>query len=457
TGQPKGVVVSHGALANYVAGALARMDLPEDACSMAMVSTVAADLGHTMLFGALCSGRALHMIPARHAFDPDQFAQYMREHRIDVLKIVPSHLQALLSAADAGSVLPAHRLVLGGEATRRPLLDRIAALRPATRVMNHYGPTETTVGVLTQEAQAADRGAPTLPAGMPIAGCRARVLDAYLQPVPAGAAGELYLGGAGLARGYQGRAGQTAERFVADPLVAGARLYRTGDRVRQLEDGSLVFLGRGDDQVKVRGYRVELSEVAQALRALDGVAQAEVVAREEEDGRTQLHGYVVPKEGAELAPAALRARLAETLPDYMVPNGLVVLAALPLTANGKLDRKALPLADAPEQGEFEAPQGEAEEALAAVWAQTLRLERVGRRENFFELGGDSILALQIIARARKRGWKLMPRQLMELQTVAQVAAVAERIESGAGAAGPVAGGAAQDGPFGLTPVQQWFF
>ncbi|WP_111882618.1 non-ribosomal peptide synthetase, partial [Paracidovorax anthurii] len=460
TGQPKGVVVSHAALANYVAGALERMELPEEARSMAMVSTVAADLGHTMLFGALCSGRRLHMISAQRAFDPDLFAQYLSEHRVDVLKIVPSHLQALLSAADAAGVLPARRLVLGGEATRWPLLERLAELKPQMRVMNHYGPTESTVGVLTQEADRADRRAGTLPLGTPLKGCRAHVLDAYLNPVPAGAVGELYLGGAGLARGYQGRAGQSAERFVADPFNPGARLYRTGDRVRRLEDGSLEFLGRGDEQVKVRGYRVELSEVAQALRSLEGVGQAEVVAREQEDGRTQLHGYVVAQGAAQLEVGSLRARLAEVLPDYMVPNGLVVLEALPLTANGKLDRRALPEPEQAGQGEFEAPEGEAETVLAQVWAQTLRLERVGRRENFFELGGDSILALQIIARARKRGWKLMPRQLMELQTVAGVGAVAERIGAGEGPGGAAAaaagGGVRQEGPFGLTPVQQWF-
>ncbi len=265
---------------------------------MAVVSTVGADLGHTVLFGALCSARTLHLIGAERAFDPDRFGEYLHQHQVDVLKIVPSHLQALLSGTNPCQALPKHTLILGGEATSWELLDRIRALAPSCRVINHYGPTETTVGVFTQLAEAADRRARTLPIGKALAGTRAYVLDAYLNPVPDGVAGELYIGGAGLAQGYEHRAGLTAERFVADPLAAGERLYRTGDRVKVRSDGSLEFLGRTDDQVKIRGYRVELKEIANALQALPGVKAAEVISRNSDDGRAQLYGYVVSDVGA---------------------------------------------------------------------------------------------------------------------------------------------------------------
>ncbi|WP_454694305.1 amino acid adenylation domain-containing protein [Achromobacter aegrifaciens] len=456
TGRPKGVVISRGALAHYVQAVLHKLDLADDAVNVAMVSTVAADLGHTSLFGALCSGRTLHLIDAGLAFDPDGFAACMKDRRIDVLKIVPSHLQALLAAAGPADVLPARQLVVGGEATGWPLLDRIARLHPGLRVLNHYGPTETTVGILTQDAHAASRSAATLPVGKPLPNSEAHVLDEYLNPVPAGVAGELYLAGAGVARGYQGQAMQTAERFVACPGGHGDRMYRTGDRVRALADGSLEFLGRVDDQVKVRGYRVELREVAQALRGQPGVAEAEVLVRQAEDGRQELHGYVVPRSGESVEPGALRQALTRVLPEYMVPNALTALAALPLTANGKVDRKALPLPQRAAAGDgYEAPSDEAEQVLAQVWAQVLRLERVGRQDNFFDLGGDSILALQIVARARRLGMRFTPLQLMERQTIAAVAALATLEAPRAPAVAPVPQQRANDAA--PTPVQAWFF
>ena len=455
TGKPKGVAVSHGALANYVQGVLETLALPEDARNLAMVSTVAADLGHTVLFGALCTGRTLHLISPECAFDPDAFATYMREQQVDVLKIVPSHLRALLSAATPVDVLPSERLILGGEATDWALLARICELKPTCRVLNHYGPTETTVGILTQQADMADQAASTLPIGTPLANARAYVLDPWLNPVPKGVAGELYLGGLGLAQGYLQRQGQTAERFVASPFHAGERLYRSGDRVRQLADGSLEFLGRVDDQVKIRGYRVEPSEIAALLRGQLDIAEAEVIARENEEGRAQLYAYVVIAAGSGVDDAALLAQLGERVPDYMVPSAIVRLEALPLTANGKLDRKALPEPVQTGSGKaFEAPQGEAEEALAAVWVDVIGCDQVGRNDNFFELGGDSILSLQIVARSRKRGYKVTPKQLMEGQTIAAVAAMATPLAATNPKQVAVPDKVA---PFALLPVQRWFF
>jgi amino acid adenylation domain-containing protein/non-ribosomal peptide synthase protein (TIGR01720 family) len=450
TGKPKGVAVPHGALANYVQGVLARLELDDSVASMAMVSTVAADLGHTTLYGALCSGRLLHLISPERAFDPDRFAEYMRTHRVDVLKIVPSHLQALMQAADAAGVLPARGLVLGGEAASWPLLDKIAALRPECRVLNHYGPSETTVGVLTQQAAGASRRAQVLPLGRPLPGIQALVLDSGLQVVPQGVAGELYIGGAGLARGYLDRPGLSAERFIASPFAHGARLYRSGDRVRQLADGALEFLGRSDDQVKIRGYRVEPGEVAKAMLAIAGVREAVVLPRQA-DGRTLLAAFVV----AELDGAAVKAALARALPDYMVPSTVTVLDSLPLNANGKVDRKALPAADTSavqaQPTAVDLPQGAVEQAIAEVWEALLNKKPVSRHDNFFELGGDSIISLQIVARLRRAGYKLAPKLIFEKQTVAQLAAVVVPL-SKPGTPAAVPGG----GTYALTPIQADF-
>jgi amino acid adenylation domain-containing protein len=417
TGRPKGVVVSRGALANYVSGVLTRLNLPESVISMAMVSTVAADLGHTVLFGALSDGKLLHLISAERAFDADRFAEYMQRHSVDVLKIVPAHLQALLNASRPEDSLPRHTLILGGAATHWPLLDRIHQLSPTTRVLNHYGPTETTVGILTQEAGDARREATVLPVGKPLSNSAAYVLDGKLQPVPRGTVGELYLGGDAVARGYQGRAAQSAERFVASPFELGGRLYRSGDRVRQLPDGSVEFLGRVDDQVKIRGYRVELDEIAQLLLTQPQVEEATAIAR---DGK--LYGYVTIHAGHRIEGSTLCERLRETLPDYMVPSGIVILDELPKNANGKIDRRALPVPEAANDQTYEAPRSEVERVLAALWADVLGVERVGREDNFFALGGDSILSLKLAAQARKRGIALAPRAVFKHQQLHELAA-----------------------------------
>ncbi|MBB2917404.1 non-ribosomal peptide synthetase [Cupriavidus alkaliphilus] len=405
TGRPKGVGISHGALAHYLHGVLAQLALAP-ASRMAMVSTPAADLGHTVLFGALASGGALHLPARRCVFDAAAFARYMAQHRIGVLKIVPGHLRALLDGAQAAGVpladvLPEHTLVLGGEATDAPLRARLHAARPACRLVNHYGPTESTVGVLVHMAGTAPQAGAGLPLGQPLPGTGAYVLDADLCPLPDGMAGELYVGGPALARGYLGRAALTAERFVPDPFARdGARLYRTGDRVRRGADGVFEYLGRIDDQVKIRGFRVEPGEVAAQLAALPQVRQAAVVAAPAAGGM-QLVGYAVPQADARPDPAALCRALAATLPPHMVPAAVVLLDALPLTANGKLDRRALPPPEAaapPAAAAREAPQGDLEIRLAAIWQGLLQVPAVGRHDNFFALGGHSLLAVQLLSR-----------------------------------------------------------
>ncbi|MDI2591092.1 amino acid adenylation domain-containing protein [Pseudomonas sp. 681] len=454
TGQPKGVLVSHGALASYVRGALERLALAPDA-SMALVSTIAADLGFTVLFGALCSGRLLHVLPEELGFDPDRFADYMATHRVGVLKIVPGHLSALLQATRAADVLPEHALIVGGEACSPALLQRVRELKPGCRFINHYGPSETTVGVLTHEVVALDPDARSIPVGAALPGAHVYVLDDVLNAVADQVAGELYIGGDSVALGYLGQPALTAERFLPDPFgAAGARVYRSGDRVRRNRRQALEFIGRADDQVKVRGYRVEPAEVARTLLGLDGVSEAAVLALalDGDESRLQLVAWCVAASAASLTVEDLRQQLQACLPDYMVPAQIVLLDQLPLTANGKLDKRALPVPGLVTQ-RYVAPVGEVQEKLAAIWAEVLKLERVGSTDNFFELGGDSILSLQIIARAKRQGIKLSPKQLFEKQTIGQLAAVAKLIEAKPAVVAPQQ----VSGTLPLLPIQARFF
>ncbi|WP_394836402.1 amino acid adenylation domain-containing protein [Pendulispora rubella] len=425
TGRPKGVAVEHRQLVNYVRGVLGRLPLAEST-SMALVSTVAADLGHTSLFGALCSGRTLHVLADERIFDPDRMAEYMRHHAVDGLKIVPSHLTGLLEAKDPERVLPRRCLVIGGEAASAELVEKIHALAPDCRIVNHYGPTETTVGTLTWEVpQDGNRTTASLPIGRPLPNTQAYILDQNLQPVPVGVPGELYIGGAGVARGYHDRSRLTAERFLPDPFgtTPGGRLYRTGDRARYRSDGAIEFLGRTDHQIKLRGYRIELGEIESALREEPNVREAVVVVHDDA-GSKRLVAYVA---GADIEPTTLLGSLGRRLPDYMLPSVLVPLASLPLTPNGKIDRAALPALGqtaAADPDAFVAPRNEVETILAHVWADVLGKERVSIHDNFFGLGGDSIRSLQVIARANQRGIKLTPKQLFEHPTVAKASEVA---------------------------------
>ncbi len=379
------------------------------------------------------------------AHSPGDFHDLLVAEHVTVLTQTPSALGALSPQG-----LESVALVVGGEACPGEVMDRWAT--PGRVMINAYGPTEATVYVSMSAPLVAGSG--VVPIGSPVSGAALFVLDGWLRPVPAGVVGELYAAGAGVGVGYLGRAGLTGSRFVACPFgnsgALGTRMYRTGDLVCWGADGQLRYLGRADEQVKIRGYRIECGDVEAALKRLDGVGQAVVIAREDRPAALRLVGYVVGVTGT-LDPAGIRAQLAEWLPAYMVPAAVVVLDTLPLTVNGKLDTRALP---APEYtaGEYRAPASAAEEVLAAIYAQVLGLERVGVDESFFELGGDSILSMQVVARARAAGLICKPRDVFLEQTVAGLARVAGVAGVADDAGGPVDEGI---GPLPATPIIRW--
>ncbi|MFG6107337.1 amino acid adenylation domain-containing protein [Leptothoe sp. EHU-05/26/07-4] len=445
TGQPKGVAVEHRHILNYVQGILPQLGLEADA-HYGLVSSVAADLGNTVLFAALCTGGCLHLIDDDRALQPSALADYCRQYPLDCLKIVPSHLGALLSDESAAVWLPHHCLVLGGEAAPGSLVAEIRRYRPQLKLLNHYGPTETTVGVLTYTVPEHFEPATTLPLGQPLPNIQVYVLDPHHQPVPVGIPGEIYVGGAAVSRGYLNRPDLTTERYITNPFAPG-RLYRTGDRARHLPSGQLEFLGRIDDQIKLRGFRIELGEIAAVLQQHLAVQQAIVLLRKETE-TPQLVAYAIaPTTSVE----DLRTYLATKLPDYMVPAAVVPLRSFPLTANGKIDRQALPAPNRGSAVEQTAPSSDAEKQLVAIWQDLLRTETIGIHDNFFELGGDSILSIQVIARANQAGLQLTPRQLFDHQTIAGLAAVAGTATAAKAEQGPMSGVAP------LTPIQHRFF
>jgi amino acid adenylation domain-containing protein/non-ribosomal peptide synthase protein (TIGR01720 family) len=463
TGTPKGAAITHRSLLNYNHFVCSSLLVQQSAVTpphlhFALLSTFTADLGHTCLFPALTSGGTLHIISYEAATDAALLGAYMDKHPIDVLKVTPSHLNALLSAGEDYALLPRWALVVGGEALSHELVKSIRARAGSCQLINHYGPTETTVGALTSriDKDEEDTGAASAPIGRPIANMQAYILDQRMEPAPYGVPGELYLGGAGLARGYLNNSPATAERFVADPFATkpGERLYKTGDMARQLSDGRIEFLGRLDHQVKIRGFRVELGEIEAVLKQHAIVRDVVVLVEEEPSGRRRLLACVVTaKKGPQVA-AELRGFLSERLPSYMVPSAVVVLESLPLTANGKVDRAALAsLARVSHAGEGEhiAPSNPAEVLMSQIWTEVLGLEQVGARDNFFELGGDSIIGIQIIAKANHAGFQLTPKQLFQNQTVAALVAVSGSAPGMEAGQGPVAG------EVPLTPMQQRFF
>jgi amino acid adenylation domain-containing protein/non-ribosomal peptide synthase protein (TIGR01720 family) len=428
TGRPKGVMVHHRALASYLAWAAESYRSPAGGGSLIHTS-VAFDLTVTSLFVPLLWGEPVELVAESPGVEGLAAALRARPSP-GFLKLTPSHARLLAQSGRDGEPPPAVRaLVVGGEILTAEDLAPWRDAAPGTTIFNEYGPTETVVGCCLHATTAGELAAGALPIGRPISGARVYVVDRRLQPVPAGVAGELCVGGLGVTRGYLGRPDATAERFVPDPWsgAPGARMYRTGDLARQRHDGAVDCLGRLDDQVKIRGFRVEPGEIEASLLGHPGVAAAVVVVREDQPGEQLLTAYVVPDAGAgapRQAIDALRAHLHQRLPEHMVPAAFVLLAALPLSANGKLDRRALPAPRPLPEAAFADPEGEVERTVAEVWREVLRAERVGRHDNFFDLGGHSMLMLRVLRKLQQRcGRQLSMLDLFRAPTVAAMAAL----------------------------------
>ncbi|WP_268744757.1 non-ribosomal peptide synthetase [Amycolatopsis decaplanina] len=436
TGTPKGVVVPHRGVVNLFHSHRATLHRP----AVEATGKPHLRVGHAWSFSFdaswqpqlwLLDGHAVHIVGEETRRDPELLAAMIERDGFDFIEVTPSFFAQM---ADAGLLdgdrCPLAVIGVGGEAVPESLWRRLATLE-GTEAFNLYGPTESTVDALV--ARIGDSEKPLV--GRPVANTRAYVLDAALRPVPPGVTGELYLAGSGLARGYLGRAALTSERFVADPFgPAGARMYRTGDLARWTADGRLDFGGRADDQAKIRGFRVEPGEIEAVLERHDDVSQAVVLVREDRPRVKQLVAYVVSTADRD----ELRRFAAETLPDYMVPVAFVTLDALPVLSNGKLDRKALPAPDYSELSGGRPPETALEKTLCALFAEVLYVPELGADDDFFALGGDSIVAMRLVGRARAAGLKITPHEVFARRTVAALAEVAERIED--------------DGTVALTPI-----
>ena len=441
TGKPKGAGNSHRALVNRLSWMQQAYAL-DTSDAVLQKTPFSFDVSVWEFFWPLMTGaRLVVAAPGEHR-EPARLIETIGQHAITTLHFVPSMLQAFIHEPGVQACTSLKRIVCSGEALPLDAQLHVFAKLPDAALYNLYGPTEAAIDVTHWTC--VDEGADSVPIGRPIANLGTYVLDAQLNPVPAGVCGELYLGGIGLARSYHRRPALTAERFVPSPFVTGERLYRTGDRVRQRADGVIEYLGRLDHQVKLRGLRIELGEIETRLMQHAQVREAVVLVH----GGKQLVAYLV-LEGEE--PTDLKAWLLRSLPEYMVPTHFITLAKLPVTANGKLDRKALPVPDAALQQAFVAPQNALQKALAAIWSDVLGVEQVGQDDNFFELGGDSIISIQVVSRARQAGIRLSPRDLFQYQSVRSLALVASFDQVSVIDQGPVSGEVI------LTPIQQSFF
>jgi amino acid adenylation domain-containing protein/non-ribosomal peptide synthase protein (TIGR01720 family) len=457
TGVPKGAMVEHGGMLNHLMAKVADLRLTR-ADTIAQTASSTFDISVWQFLAALLVGGRCHIFDEFVVRDAMTFFEEVDRAGITILEMVPSLVRHALEQVQDRSGSPAlsglRWLIVTGEAVAPELVSEWSDAYPDVPMMNAYGPTECSDDVTHYAISAGIPSSGRVPIGRSIRNTQLYLLDKSFQIVPIGVNGELFVGGAGVGRGYLRDPGRTAQVFVPDAYSGskGRRLYKTGDLVRRQTDGILAYLGRIDHQIKLRGFRIELGEIESALRRDESVKEAVALVREDEPGRKRLTAYVVPKTGPPLNLGEVRARLRETLPDYMLPAALVVMESLPLTPNGKVDRRALP---APEGSRSEAgaslalPRSSVERTLTEIWRQVLRLEKVGINENFFELGGDSILIIQTISKAKQAGIRLTLRQAFERQTIAELAAAADVGEMVSAEQGIVTG------PVPLTPSQLW--
>ncbi len=462
TGMPKGAMTPQRAINRLVCNTNYIQIMPDDV--IAQVSNSAFDAATFEVWGALINGARLAIITKDIMLSPEEFAEQLQSQRVTAMFLTTS-LFNQLSRVTPGAFKYMRSLLFGGEAADPRRVRDVLLHEPPQRLLNVYGPTETTTFAAWNQVEYVPEDATNVPIGKPLTNDRLYVLDRMFQPVPIGVVGELYIGGAGLAQGYLNRPELTAERFIPNPFAeatpdgkpVGERLYRAGDLARFLPDGSIEYAGRVDHQVKLRGFRIELGEIETVLKQHPDVQDAVVIIREDVPGEKRLVGYVVrEQQGLEAGPwiAELRTYLKERLPDYMTPAIFVQLDALPISPNGKVLRRALPAPDAnlrAAEQDYVEPRTPIEQELAEIWAQVLGLPRVSIEDNFFDLGGDSILSIQIITRANEKGIRLTAKQMIQYQTVAELAAQATIIQ-------PIS--AEQEtvtGPAPLTPIQRWFF
>jgi amino acid adenylation domain-containing protein len=419
TGKPKGVVVTHQNVVNLLSSMAKKPGLTENDVLVA-VTTISFDIAALEIYLPLITGAKLVFASRLTASDGRQLLGLLTRTNATIMQATPITFRLLLEAGWKGT--PKFTALCGGEALSRDLADRILACD--VPLWNMYGPTETTIWSATSRVLP---GTGPVTVGPPIDNTQFYVLDSNAQLVPMGVPGELFIGGDGVARGYYKRPDLTTERFLPDPFrdSRGARMYRTGDLVRRLPSGDLEFLGRLDGQIKLRGFRIELGEIETALAQHPSVKQAIVVVREDVPGDKRLVAYLLPNAGGIPAAGQLRTFLLTTLPDYMVPAGFITITAVPLTPNGKVDRKALPAPDWANQSRatsYVEPRNATEKQMADIWAEVLRLEKVGINDNLFELGADSLHVFQIVARANKAGLDVKPRQILQFRTISGILA-----------------------------------
>src|SRR5688572_7909671 len=451
TGRPKGVMVPHRALGNHMAWMQGRFPLTA-ADRVLQKTPFSFDASVWEFYAPLLAGARLVLAAPGGHQDPAYLVKVIGEQEVTTLQLVPLLLEALLEEpgiAECGSL---KRVFCGGEPLTVKLMTQFFE-QLAAELINLYGPTEATIDTTYWQCEVA-AGRRSIPIGVPVSNTQAYVLDEWQRVVPLGVGGELYLGGESLARGYWQRAELTAERFVPHlySASAGARLYRTGDMVRWNEAGELEYFGRNDQQVKIRGHRIETGEIETALLERAEVGRAVVLVREEAGRGKQLAAFVMSSNGVEPSGKELRGYLQERMPEYMVPTSIAVVSELPLMPNGKVDRQALlSLSNAVPESEYEGARNEVEELLAQVWQEVLGIERVGIHDNFFELGGDSIVSIQVVARLRQQGVKFSLKEMFQHQTIAELASVAKVTAAVEMEPDEAVGAVA------LTPIQQQFF